>query len=308
MDAARLSEWSALSFVSVSEIPPNLTVVVPCLNEEQTIGGQLSALERQEWTRPWEVIVVDNGSEDGSVAVVESFEGRVPGLRVVDASEKKSQAHALNVGVREARAEAVAFCDADDEVAPGWVGAMGEALLEHELVGCAADGAKLNEPWVRGVRVLDPDEASKLWFPPYLPFAGSGGLGVRRGVHEVAGGFDESLPVLFDVDFCVRAQVLGAEFIHVPGAVIHYRFRHAWREIFGQARKYALYGAYLQKQHKPSGTGFPGLGKWALTGWRPVLRSLARMGSRAARAKLAWQLGWLLGRFQGSLRYRVLAV
>jgi glycosyltransferase involved in cell wall biosynthesis len=294
--------------VSTPESRPNLTVVVPCLNEEATIGGQLGALAAQEWGRTWEVIVVDNGSDDGSVAVVESFAGRLPGLRVVDASERRSQAHALNVGVREARAEAVAFCDADDEVAPGWVAELGEALLHHELVGCAADAAKLNEPWARDVRVLDPEEPARLWFPPHLPFAGSGGLGVRRRVHERTGGFDEEMPVLFDVDFCVRAQQLGADFFHVPGAVIHYRFRHAWSEIFGQARKYALLGALLQKRHKPPDSGFPGLPKWAFTGWRPVLRSLVRIGSRSARAKLAWQLGWLVGRYQGSLRYRVLAV
>jgi glycosyltransferase involved in cell wall biosynthesis len=290
----------------VTDSRPSLSVVVPCLNEERTIEAQLRALERQEWGRPWEVLVADNGSDDGSVAVVESYSGRLPGLRVVDASGKRSQAHALNVGVREAQAEAVAFCDADDEVAPGWVAAMGEALLEHELVGCTADGAKLNEPWVRDVRVVGAP--SRLWFPPYMPFAGSGGLGVQRRVHELAGGFDESLPVLFDVDFCVRAQELGAHFVHVPEALIHYRFRHAWREIFAQARRYAVYGALLQKRHKPAGTGFPSLAKWALTGWRPILRSLSRSGSRAARAKLAWQLGWLLGRFQGSLRYRVRAV
>jgi glycosyltransferase involved in cell wall biosynthesis len=283
-------------------------VIVPCLNEERTIEGQLRALEGQEWGRPWEVIVVDNGSEDGSVAVIEGYRGRLPGLRVVDASEKRSQAHALNVGVRDARAEAVAFCDADDEVAPDWVARMGDALLDHELVGCAADGVKLNEPWAREVRIVQRDRPSELWFPPYLPFAGSGGLGVRRQVHERAGGFDESMPVLFDVDFCVRAQELGVEFVHLPEAVIHYRFRHGWREIFGQARKYASYGALLQKRYKPADDHFPGLAKWALTGWRPVLRSLARAGSRDARAKLAWQLGWLVGRLQGSLRYRVLAV
>jgi glycosyltransferase involved in cell wall biosynthesis len=294
--------------VNATDPQPSLTVVVPCLNEEGTIGEQLRALESQEWGRPWEVIVVDNGSDDGSVAVVEEFTGRLPGLRVVDASEKRSQAHALNVGVREAGAEAVAFCDADDEVAPGWVAALGEALLAHELVGCAADAVKLNEPWVRDVRVLEPEGPAKLWFPPFVPFAGSGGLGVHRRVHELAGGFDESLPVLFDVDFCVRVQELGVDFLHVPDAVIHYRFRHAWRDIFGQARKYAIYGALLQKRHKPADTRFPGLAKWALTGWRPLLRSLGRPWSRAARAKLAWQLGWLLGRYQGSARYRVLAV
>jgi glycosyltransferase involved in cell wall biosynthesis len=281
---------------------------VPCLNEEGRIGIQLEALSRQEWSRPWEVIVVDNGSEDGSVGVVEAFRGRLPGLRVVNASDKRSQAHALNVGVRNARAEAVAFCDADDEVAEGWVAALGDALLEHELVGCAADAAKLNPKWVRDVRVLERDRPATLWFPPYLPFAGSGGLGLRRGVHQLAGGFDESLPVLFDVDFCARAQRLGFELVHVPDALVHYRFRHAWGEIFGQARRYALYGACLQKRLKPEETRFPGFARWALTGWRPVLRSLLRVGSRAERARLAWQLGWLLGRFHGSVRYRVLAV
>jgi glycosyltransferase involved in cell wall biosynthesis len=308
MDRPRLSERSALSLVSGPDSRPSLTVVVPCLNEEQTIGSQLTALASQEWTRPWEVVVADNGSEDASVAVVEGYRDRLPGLRVVDAAEKRGQAHALNVGVRAAHAEAVAFCDADDEVAPGWVAAMGDALLEHELVGCAAEVTKLNEPWVRDVRVLEPDGPSKLWFPPYLPFAGSGGLGVHRRIHELSGGFDESMPVLFDVDFCVRAQMLGAEFVHVPHALIHYRFRHRWREIFAQARKYSIYGARLQRTLKPAEARFPGVAKWALTGWRPVLRSVARAGRRDARARLAWQLGWLVGRLQGSARYRVLAV
>lgn len=282
--------------------------MVPCLNEEGTIGAQLSALERQEWVRPWEVIVADNGSTDGSVRVVEGYRGRLPGLRVVDASDERGQAHALNVGARAARADAVAFCDADDEVAPGWVAAMGEALLSHELVGCAADGQKLNEPWVRGVRDLPPDRPSHLWFPPYLPFAGSGGLGVQRQVHELAGGFDESLPVLFDVDYCARVQELGFELTFVGDALIHYRFRHTWGEIFEQSRRYAVYGALLQKRLKPADARFPGVLRWALTGWRPVLRSLARARSRGARARLAWQLGWLVGRFHGSIRYRVLAV
>ena len=294
--------------MSAPDPQPSLTVIVPCLNEERTIGAQLSALERQEWARPWEVIVADNGSTDDSVRVIESYRERLPGLRVVDASDQRGQAHALNVGVREARADAVAFCDADDEVAPGWVETMGGALLNHELVGCAADAEKLNEPWVWAVRDLPPDRPSHLWFPPYLPFAGSGGLGVQRHVHELAGGFDESLPVLFDVDFCARVQGLGFQLTFVGDALIHYRFRHAWTEIFEQSRRYAVYGALLQKRLKPADARFPGKMRWALTGVKPLLRTLARAGRRDARAKLAWQLGWLLGRFQGSIRYRVLAV
>jgi glycosyltransferase involved in cell wall biosynthesis len=293
--------------MSADEPQATLSVVIPSLNAADTIAAQLDALEHQEWTKAWEVLVVDGGSTDGTVDVVELYRGRLPGLRFIEATEKPGQAHALNVGVREARSPAVVFCDADDEVAPGWLAAMAAALEEHDLAGCAADGEKLNEPWARDVRDV-PAGLSKLWFPPYTPFAGSGGLGVQRSAHEVAGGFDESMPVLFDVEFCVRAQSAGFKLAFVPDALIHYRFRHAWRQIFGQARTYAIYGASLQKRVKAADARFPGVARWALTGWRPVLRSLARIHRRDARARLAWQLGWLLGRFQGSVRFRVLAV
>jgi glycosyltransferase involved in cell wall biosynthesis len=293
--------------VSADGTQPSLSVVIPTLNAADTIAAQLDALEHQEWSRSWEVLVVDGASTDGTVEVIERYRGRLPGLRVIEATDKPGQAHALNVGVREARSPAVVFCDADDEVAPGWLAAMGAALEEHDLAGCAADGNKLNEPWARDVRDVPP-ELSQLWFPPYTPFAGSGGLGVQRRAHELAGGFDESMPVLFDVEFCVRAQSVGFELVFVPDALIHYRFRHAWREIFGQARIYAIYGAYLQKQVKSEDVRFPGVAKWALTGWQPILRLLARIGRRDARAKLAWELGWLVGRVHGSARFRVLAV
>src|SRR5215204_14430 len=107
---------------------PELTVVIPALDAADEIAGQLDALAAQEWDEPWEVVVADNGSTDGTRAVVERYAGRLPGLRVVDASEPAGQAHALNSGVESAGAEAVAFCDTDDEAAPGWVAAMGEAL------------------------------------------------------------------------------------------------------------------------------------------------------------------------------------
>jgi glycosyltransferase involved in cell wall biosynthesis len=281
--------------VSADGTQPSLSVVIPTLNAADTIATQLDALEHQEWSRSWEVLVVDGASTDGTVEVIERYRGRLPGLRVIEATDKPGQAHALNVGVREARSPAVVFCDADDEVAPGWLAAMGAALEEHDLAGCAADGNKLNEPWARDVRDVPP-ELSQLWFPPYTPFAGSGGLGVQRRAHELAGGFDESMPVLFDVEFCVRAQSVGFELVFVPDALI------------GQARIYAVYGAYLQKQVKSEDVRFPGVAKWALTGWQPILRSLARIGRRDARAKLAWELGWLVGRVHGSARFRVLAV
>ncbi|HEY4573152.1 MAG TPA: glycosyltransferase family A protein, partial [Thermoanaerobaculia bacterium] len=102
-----------------------LSVVIPCLNAAATLGVQLAALTRQSWPGGWEVIVADNGSTDGSREIVESYRGRLPGLALVDASDRRGQAHARNLGAAAATGDALLFCDADDEVAPGWMEALG---------------------------------------------------------------------------------------------------------------------------------------------------------------------------------------
>jgi glycosyltransferase involved in cell wall biosynthesis len=288
---------------------PALSVVVPCRNGEATLGLQLDALAAQCWTEPWEVLLVDNGSTDGSVALAEGYRDRLPELRVVDASARAGQAYALNEGVRAARADAIAFCDADDEVAEGWVAALGEALREHDFVSCRHDPVKLNEPWVAETREAAFAEGlPRLWFPPYTTHAGSGAMGIRRAVHEAVGGFDESMPCLFDTDFSVKAQLAGFELVYVPEAVVHYRYRATFGGIFDQARRYAEQMARIQGRYRPPGEPVPGRRTWPVEGWRPLLAELPRAGSKAGRARLAWHLGWQAGRYAGSVRYRVLAV
>jgi glycosyltransferase involved in cell wall biosynthesis len=287
---------------------PKLTVVVPTLNAANDIHGQLEALAAQEWDEPWEVVVADGGSTDGTRAVVERYSDRLPELRIVDALGRRGQAHGLNTGVEAARAEAVVFCDADDEVAPGWVAAMGEALARHELVACASDATKLNDPWIEETREPQPPgELSRVSFPPYAPYAGSGGLGVRRDVHRRLGGFDESLMAIFDVDYCLRAHAAGIELVLVPGALLHYRYRSGWLAVFRQGRFYAEQMALVQRRHEDRAARPPGRRPWLLRGWKPVLACVASLHRRGSRAKLAWLLGWQVGRYVGSVRYRVLA-
>jgi glycosyltransferase involved in cell wall biosynthesis len=292
----------------MSASQPKLTVVVPALDAADEIAGQLEALAAQEWAEPWEVVVADNGSTDGTRGVVARFADRLPSLRIVDASSRRGQAHALNVGVATASAPAVVFCDADDEVAPGWVAAMGEALARHELVACQSDATKLNEPWIQEAR--EPQlrgEISRVSFPPYAPYAGSGGLGVRRDVHERLGGFDEELPALFDVDFCLRAHAAGIELVLVPEALLHYRYRQGWLKVFRQARIYGEQMARVQKRHENRAARPRERKPWLLRGWKPILACVGTLHRRGSRAKLAWLLGWQLGRYVGSVRYRVRA-
>jgi hypothetical protein len=86
---------------------------------------------------------------------------------------------------------------------------------------------------------------------------------------------------------------------------MHYRYRDRWPAIFDQARRYADAGALLQKRY---GEAAAPPWKWPFEHWKAVAQTLPRAYRRGDRAKLAWLLGWQLGRYRGSLRHRVLAI
>jgi glycosyltransferase involved in cell wall biosynthesis len=282
---------------------------MPCLDSAKTIRVQLDAMAVQEWSEPWELIVADNGSTDETTTITAQYGDRIPGLRIVDASARRGAAYALNEGSRAASGESLVFCDADDEVAPGWIRAMGEALRRHDLVACRHEVEKLNDPWLResrGAPLMLDEVGLRLPFPPHIVHAPSSGLGVRRRLHEQIGGFDESLLANYDTDYCIRLSRLGVEPVLVPEALLHYRYRDELRAIFMQARLYAETTALLQKRYA---TGRPVSGRrWLLKHWRPVGRELLRARHKCSRARLAWLLGWQVGRYVGSARYRVLAI
>jgi glycosyltransferase involved in cell wall biosynthesis len=287
-----------------------LSVIIPCLNAAGTIGVQLDALVNQQWEKPWEIVFADNGSTDDSRTIVESYRDRLPNLRIIDASLRRGQPYALNCGAAAAIAEALAFCDADDEIAPGWVAAMGEALLEHDFVACRVDFKKLNPPWVQSIfreHAQQQGQLSKAWFPPYLRHAGGGTLGVKKYLHEAVGGFDEALPCQHDTDFCFKVQLRGVELHCVPEAVVHIRCRDTLRGLLRQARDWAEYTALLYKMYRPLETK-DDLWLWTrfVTQSKHLLRSVTQIRfGRSHRAVWVWRVGWQLGRLIGSIKYHV---
>lgn len=289
-------------------VAPTVSVVLPCRNAAATVAGQLDALAAQKYAEPWELVVVDNGSTDRTRAIVTSYRDRVPNLRVVDASGRPGVAYARNLGVAEATAELLAFCDADDEVAPGWLAAMTAALDEHEFVAARPEYEKLNPRWAYESWEPPPgDGIASHRFPPYLDYARGGCLGVRRAVHHEIGGFDESFGSCEDDDYCFRVQLAGRPLVAAPDAVVHVRLRARAREFFEQARWYAEGEAQLQRKFRYAGRP-PHLWKWPLLHWGGIARTLPRIGTRSGRARLVWLLGFQFGRYQGSIVHRVLAV
>jgi glycosyltransferase involved in cell wall biosynthesis len=280
-----------------------LSVIIPCFNGADTITTQLEALANQQWSEPWEVIVADNGSTDNSIEIVEQYKGKIPNLRVVDASDQRGAAHARNVGARVATGESLAFCDADDEVAPGWVAAMGEALSKYDFVAGRLDPVKLNEPWVAASRYCP--QQNDLQNSDYLPHAAGCNLGIKRTLFESIGDFDVGVPILDDADYCWRVQRAGTKLHYIPEALVHYRFRNTLSGIYDQARKYGKLSVLLRKKHRE--LKMPESRHSQLTHSVSIMRvlcSLLRVHNRAGLGWWLWRLGWYVGKLRGEVEYR----
>jgi len=275
--------------------PATISVVIPVLNGERWLADQLEAL-KLESAQPFQTVIADNGSTDGSLELARSFAGDMD-IVVADASERRGQAFARNLGARAATGASLLFLDQDDAIGPGYVTAMGRALDQAELVAARMDDEKLNEGWRRQGRTL-PQTAALPADP--VPWAYGCTLGVRRSTFERLGGFAEDLGVFAaeDVDFCWRAHDNGVGLTFVEDAVLHYRYPTTLRGFFRQGLAYGFAGTIVEARHGAA----PSLGV------RSTARSLAgpiRLAvigpSKGRRANGLFLLGRRLGRV-GALR------
>ena len=285
-----------------------LSVIIPCYNAASTIADQLDSFANQQWSKPWELLVVNNRSTDNTMEIVNRYRQSIPNLRTIEAAERQGQPYALNVGVSAAAGEALLFCDADDVVCEGWVAAMGEALSEYDFVSGPFEIEKLNGSSLQKNRINpQPNGIQEYTYPPYLPHTGGGNMGVKRSIFNAVGGFNESMPYLFDTDFCWRVQLTETKLHPVQQAVLHVRYRDTLYSIFKQARNYGEYNVLLYKKYRP--LGMPKLSwKQGVRGWVNLLLTLPLIRRSEERSRIAWGFGWHLGRIYGSLKYRVLAL
>ena len=94
---------------------PELSIIIPAYNEELRLPATLSSIAAytRSSKRNIEVIVVDDGSRDKTVAVAEQFRNEIPSLRVVSNGENRGKGYSVRHGMQEARGEIVLFTDAD---------------------------------------------------------------------------------------------------------------------------------------------------------------------------------------------------
>jgi GT2 family glycosyltransferase len=277
-----------------------------------TVGGpwltdQLEALTRQT-RRPEQIVLVNNGPAGAIDDVLARWRPQLPELELVEDSAVSVCGYARNVGAAHARYPGLLFLDDDDVAHPGYVEAMGRALDDADLVAARIDLTRLNRPTLVE-HWGDMQDTDAMAYHGFLPWVIGGACGVRREVFSKVGGFDVEFLVAEDTDFCWRAQLDAAAHVaFVPEAVLSYRLRTDLKPAFRQARRWAEWDAALHRRFRSQGLPAPGRQLRALLRWgRPLLVAVSAR-SRDDLVVAARLFGGCIGRLQGSVRFRQLAL
>ena len=202
--------------------PPNISVVIPVYNGEKTVVQTVECLLRQS-CRPDEIIVVDDGSTDGTREALRKFDQRIKLL----AQPNSGPASARNRGVKAAKSMFVAFTDSDCLPDKDWLFNLSLGFDNERIagVGGAVRSAirGLTGEYVDAVRLLDP-QPDKDGAIPYLITANAC---FRREALIEAGLFNERFrkPGGEEPDLCFRIRRLGYEFRFVEQALVHHHHR-----------------------------------------------------------------------------------
>lgn len=208
------------------------SVVIPNYNGIRYLKNCLLSLQKCEG-EDFEVIVVDNGSTDGSDLLPDSLKLNV---RLIKLNENTGFAHAVNVGIREAKGEYVILLNNDTEVESGFVRKLTEALKKNRKAFSASammvdmnnrevlDGAGdyyCALGWAfaygKGKKTEECDKCRKI-------FSSCAGACIYdKAKLEITGLFDElHFAYLEDVDLGYRARIAGFDNIYEPAAVVYH--------------------------------------------------------------------------------------
>jgi len=274
-------------------MPPSVSIVIPCYNEQATISELLEAIYQQTYPRSeTEVIIADGLSEDATRDVIRNFQDTHPGLdvRIVD-NTARSIPSAVNSAIRAAQGETIVRMDAHSRPYPDYV----ERCLSALEAGLGDN--------VGGVWKIEP--GGKSWMAESIAVAAAHPLGVgnagyrigaqasvvdtvpfgayRRSLIEKIGLFDETLLSNEDYEFNARIRQFGGRVWLDPEIVTVYYARSTLKEL---ARQYWRYGYWK----------FRMLRRYPRTlRWRQALPPLF-VASLVSLALLAWWplAGWTL--------------
>jgi GT2 family glycosyltransferase/glycosyltransferase involved in cell wall biosynthesis len=237
-----------------------VSIVVPTWNGRELLEMSLPPLleaVRRHGHPDDEILVIDNGSDDGSREAVLRLADDAPALRIVALEHNEGFAGAANRGAREARSPALILLNNDMVVEPDFVQPLLDAFAaEPEAFGVSCqidfiDPSK--ERWETGkvharlehgsVRLFHLDRFDEdIVYPVF--FAGGGASAYDRAKFVTLGGFDEEVfsPVYIeDVDLGYRAWKRGWPSVIAPRSRVHHKHRSTTRRLWSEGRIHSFF-------------------------------------------------------------------
>jgi glycosyltransferase involved in cell wall biosynthesis len=258
--------------------PPPVSVLLPVRDQAGYLGDALASLSAQTFS-DFEVLVVDDGSTDGSAEVADAH-GREDGRFRVLRQEPAGIVAALERGRAESRGRLIARMDGDDVVLPERLEAQVEALADGGLAACGGrvayfpdeavrDGARRYERWLNGLVTAD-EAARDVFVECPLPHPA---LTIRADALAAVGAYrDRGWPE--DYDLVLRLWAARHAFRNVESLVLRWREHGARRSRSDPA--YSLDAFVRCKVHHLRATLLPGFPSVVVWGAGPVGKSFAR--------------------------------
>jgi glycosyltransferase involved in cell wall biosynthesis len=183
-----------------------VSVILPTFNRAAVLPRAIESIRTQPGVF-FEIIVVDDGSTDGTKSVVDKFVGQKAEVRYFF-QPNRGPAAARNLGIQNGAGEFIAFLDSDDEWLPGKL----KAQLEYFESNSEALVCQTEEIWIRNGRRVNPmkkhQKSGGSIFERCLPLCvvSPSAVMMRREFFDKVGLFDESLPACEDYDLWLRAS------------------------------------------------------------------------------------------------------
>ncbi len=210
------------------------SIIIPVFNNLELTKQCLTTLAFATTGVDYEVILVDNGSTDGTASFLQTLQGDV---RIIQNDENLGFAKACNQGAKAARGKYLVFLNNDTIPQPNWLGPLVQEVDEHPDVGIV--GSKLLYPdgTIQHAGVVFMREGLGPYhiyqkMPADSPAVNrrrefkavtAACLLIRRDLFEAVGGFDEAFVNGFeDVDLCLKVRRRGAQVVYQPRSVLYH--------------------------------------------------------------------------------------
>lgn len=269
------------------------SIIVAVRNGMPTLRLCLDALLKLEWPEDdREIIVVDNGSDDGTGAVLQSY-GRSIVLRT---EFKRGASAARNHGLRAARGRYVAILDADCVAHSRWLNALLPAL-QHDGVGVVGGRIRARQRDNRiarfGERIHDQQKAIEVHRPPYVS---TSNWASPAAVLREHGGFDENLLRGQDADLAWRIYTSGYRLVYAPDAIVDHHHETTFAGLFSEGVMHGGGLRELRSKHASLLGPPPDSATWLV---RHALRRWWRNAAKGPRFEVFCRLVFDLGKAHG---------